>query len=119
MPLLERFFRTIDRIGAIQPPALDALARLNPEKFYLENVRSVLGVSHSRALEICEAAVRQGVFQAGVEVACPDGSVAATADDESELPESIHCWTDDSDGHCEEIEVPTASCRKTRFYRLV
>lgn len=94
-----------------------ALAQLNPEKIYVENVRSVLDVSTHRAEQICETAVRQGVFQKGIEVLCPDGVVAASADSEANLPTTVTCWTDTGRGW-DETEIPTAQLRKIPFYRL-
>ena len=93
------------------------LARLNPDKFYIENVRSILGVSHASAVRICETAVRQGLFERRVEVKCPDGAVAASADSERNLPEMVKCWHED-DGHLEAEELPTKTLEKTTFYRF-
>lgn len=112
----------LDIIGNVLPTnplsgEEDALARLNPDKIYLENVRSVLGVSHKKALEICERAARQGFFRRGVEVLCPDGAVAASADIESNLPPTVHCWME-QDGNFEEVDLPTETLRKVAFYRL-
>lgn len=95
----------------------EALSKLNPDKFYLENVRSLLGVSHQRALELCNSAVRQGFFKRRVEVMCPDGVVAASADTEEQLPMTVHCLAE-SEGHLEEIELPTRSLSKIITYSL-
>lgn len=120
MRLLERLFRTIS--GGI--PGLELsegkaakLASLNPDKFYVENVRSILGVSYAAAVGICETAVRQGLFERRVEVVCPDGAVAASADVEAHLPETVRCWHE-AEGHLEAEELPTNSLEKKTFYRL-
>ena len=93
------------------------LARLNPEKIYLENVRSVLGVSSPMAQRICETAVRRGLFQRMVEVVCPDGSIAASAESEASLPPNVTCWKEEQ-GDLEPVEMATASLSKSVFYRL-
>ena len=93
------------------------LSTLNPEKFYIENVRSIMDISYASALRICEAAVRQGLFIRGVEVKCPDGAVAAAADKETELPEIVRCWHLE-DGHYEPEELATRDLEKSTFYRL-
>jgi hypothetical protein len=93
------------------------LSSLDPEKIYIENVRSILGVSYSSAMRICETAVRQGLFKRFVEVKCPDGAVAASANTEAELPKTVRCWTE-TDGHLEEVEFSTESLAKATFYRL-
>jgi hypothetical protein len=95
----------------------EAIAKLNPDKIYVENVRAALGVSSTSAQQICETAVRQGLFERYIEVVCPDGTIAASAHLESELPEMVHCWTE-HDGELEEAEVDTSTLTKTTFYRL-
>lgn len=71
--LFQRFLKRISELipDRLVSGDLEALARLNPEKFYVENVRSVLGVSSSTAQRICDTAVRQGAFQKCVEVVYP------------------------------------------------
>ena len=93
------------------------LARLNPDKIYLENVRSVLGVSSPVAQRICETAVRRGLLQKRVEVVCPDGSIAASGDSEANLPPTVTFWKEDQ-GDLEPVEMATASLQKAVFYRL-
>jgi hypothetical protein len=116
---LEKFLDLISRILPSDPVSgLQAeLAQLDPDKIYVENVRSILHVSTSVAERVLETAVRQGVFQKGVEVRCPDGAVAATADSEKNLPRSVHCWHE-LDGDMEEIEVATDELSKVTFYKL-
>ena len=113
--LFQKFFETISSwFPDHELGDLSALARLNPDKFYLENVRNVLGISSTSAQRICDTAVRQGAFQVGVEVVCPNGAVAATASDEASLPETVRCWTEEYD----EQELPTRTLSKRVFYRL-
>jgi len=94
-----------------------AIAKLNPDKIYLENVRSALGVSASKARLFCETAVRRGVFSKRVEVICPDGSVAVSARNESELPEVVRCWQEDG-GEYIQVELATKDLRKVFFYQM-
>jgi len=93
------------------------LSELKPDKFYVENVRSLLATSTWQAQQICETGVRQRVFDKGVEVLCPDGAVGAEAMDESSLPETIQCF-EERDGHWEAEDLPTETLRKNTFYRL-
>lgn len=117
--LFEKFFRTISSLVPDRWLAADlgALSRLNPDKIYVENVRSVLGTTTARARFICEIAVRQGVFMRRVEVLCPDGSVGASAPIETELPETVHCWLEEN-GDLREITLATAQLTKTTFYQF-
>jgi hypothetical protein len=96
---------------------LDALTRLNPDKIYIENVRSVFGISSRSAERYCEAAVRQGIFSKFIEVHCPNGAVATSATSENALPETVRCWMEE-DGSNEEAWIPTRELAKTAFYRL-
>lgn len=75
-------------------------------------------MSHESAKRICETAVRQGVFERRVEVMCPDGVVAASADSEANLPATVQCWHEEQ-GHLEAEELPTKDLEKTIFYRLI
>jgi hypothetical protein len=116
---LTKFLETISRIipGDVFSGKEDALSSLNPDKIYVENVRSVLGVSNRRAVQICESAVRQGLFRRGIEILCPDGAVAVSVDSVSEIPKTVHCWKQQGD-EIEEEELPTSALRKITFYRL-
>lgn len=96
---------------------LDALAQLDPEKIYVENVRSMLAISFKEAEAICETAARQGLLKKGVEVLCPDGSVGAIADSERLLPEKVECWFEE-EGHLEPREIDTHGLQKVIYYRL-
>jgi hypothetical protein len=114
--LSNRFWKTISRIfpgGALEGRE-DVIAKLNPEKIYVENVRSALGVSYAAAVRFCETAVRQGFFSPGIEVLCPDGMVAAAAGKEEDLPVTVHCFGE----HGQEDEFPTKFLRRITFYRL-
>jgi hypothetical protein len=120
MKWFSRFWtRTLDLMpGKSTPPGtLAALARLNPERFDLENVRSVLGVSIATARTICDTAVRQGVFRHQVQALTPEGRGVATAPTEAELPSTVSEWKD-VDGHPEEFAYDTATLRKVDIYSL-
>jgi hypothetical protein len=120
MSLFDRFLRTIRSLvpSGITEKQSRLLAQLDTHKIYVENVRSLLDVSHAEAVRILETAVRQGVFRRCIEVMCPDGAVAASANTEAELPLTVHCWIDDGEGHLEETELLTKSLKKAVFYRF-
>jgi hypothetical protein len=118
--LLTRFFDTISKFVPGDPLLggnVEAIAKLNPDKIYVENVRSALRISFGMAARICETAVRQGLFDRFVEVVCPDKSIATSAPTEAELPQTVHCWQEDR-GELHELELETASLSKTVFYRF-
>lgn len=120
MALLSKLFQTISRFlpdPALSEKEVEMLSNLNPEKFYAENVRHILGISHASAVRICETAVRQGLFERRVEVMCPDGAVASSADTEAHLPPTVRCWHQEG-GFLEQEELPTETLEKAVFYRL-
>jgi len=120
MALLSKLFQIISRIAPdpkLSDKEAEMLSALNPDKFYAENVRHILGVSHASAVRICETAVRQGIFERLVEVKCPDGAVGASADTEDHLPPTVRCWHRDG-GFLEAEDIATKTLEKTTFYRL-
>lgn len=115
-----KFLNTIREVIHLDPLSginQEALSRLNPKKIYVENVRSILGISHKRAKSLCETAVRRGVFARGIEVLCPDSTVATSSDRESSLPTTVICLIAEG-GNYEEREFSTISLDKITFYRL-
>jgi hypothetical protein len=120
MALLGKLFQAISRVlpnPGFSEKEAEMLSNLNPEKFYAENVRHILGVSHASAVRICETAVRQGLFERRVEVICPDGAVAASADTEDHLPALVRCWHQEG-GFLEPNDIRTDTLEKAVFYRL-
>lgn len=117
--MFQKLLDTTSRLLAVNPLAGKEaeLAQLNPQKIYVENLRSLMDVPKKAAEALCEAAVRQGFFSRKVEVMCPDGSVAATADKEEDLPAIVSCWVNE-DGQVDQVDTPTASLKRTIFYQL-
>lgn len=120
MSLFGRFFQAIKSLlpTALTDEQMGLLSRLDTHKIYVENVRSLLGVSHQEAVNILETAVRQGVFTKKIGVMCPDGHVAAEAESEDRLPQTIHCSSEDDEGFPEELELLTKTLKKVTFYSL-
>jgi len=113
-----RFWKKItDLAPASSSIDMDRLAKLNPDHIELENVRSLLGVSAPAARQICETAVRRGVFRKRVQVLCPNNSVAVTVDDGNQLPDTVRC-REEIEGHLEVQSVPVSELRKVHFYCL-
>lgn len=118
----EGFFDTISRwIGPGRQQRFDLaeLSKLDPSRFYVENVRALLNTSTEAAREICEAAVRRGTFVRGIDILCPDGSVAASADTEDGLPPAVDCVVEDLDsGFARVVAMPSANLARDVYYRL-
>jgi hypothetical protein len=114
---LEKLLNSMARRFPGKPLSREALSRLNPDKIYVENVRSLLDVSHSSAVEILEDGLKQGWLRSGVEVMCPDGTVAASAETIEKLPRTVNC-TQIEAGHPEEVQLPTNTLSVVKFYKL-
>jgi len=95
----------------------DAILHLNPDKIYLENIRSILGVPTAIAKLICETAVRKGLFFERVEVLSPDDTVVLTAANEQELPESISYMIFEGEDY-DRQESATKDLKKRTYYQL-
>jgi hypothetical protein len=115
-----RFFNAIGRVAPGDPfmgGSPKDIAKLNPDKFYVENVRAAMRVSSKRAQLFCDTAVRQGIFDRWVEVIAPDDVVAVSARIEEDLPPTVHRWVE-RDGELEDVVLQTSELPKRIFYRL-
>ncbi len=99
------------------PARLRAFSSLRPQRIYVENVRSLLGTNSWIAKQICETAVRQGIFIKRVQVLCPDGSVAITVDDVEDIPATVNCRKE-VDGETEDTIEPTDRLDRLEFYQF-
>jgi len=118
--LLRKFLDIISKFVQVDPLSdkeAALLAKLNPDRIYLENVRTLLNVSPQTARRICETAVRQGLFTRKIGVLCPDKNIGATAQTEDQLPATVHC-TIEREGQFEEEDIPTEQLDKITFYQL-
>jgi hypothetical protein len=93
------------------------IAKLDPDKIYVENVRAAMRTSERQARLYCETAVRQGIFDRYVEAILPDDVVAVSAPTERELPLTVQRWVE-RDGKMEEETFETATLSRRAFYRL-
>jgi hypothetical protein len=99
------------------PRRVKALSQVNPQRIYVENIRSVLGTSTWVAKQICETAVRQGIFVKRIQLLCPGGE-AYTVDNGVPVPKTIRCHKE-VDGETEEYIETTDHLQRLEFYALV
>ena len=114
----KRFFRIISDHLVATPARLKVLSALDTQRIYVENVRAFLGTSTWIARQICETAVRQGLFVKRVQILCPDGAVALTVDDEKAVTDEVQCWRE-VDGELEPVSERTERLDRLEFYQLV
>jgi hypothetical protein len=117
---LTQLFQTIDNsfIGRFVDKKLNVLNHTNPNRIYVENVRSFYNLPFSVARFICEVAVREGIFTKHYALECPnEGRVIITTNNRSWLPETVVCQ------NCEllerdKYEFRLSECKVTEFYKL-
>ncbi len=94
--LLIRFFQAIDNsfIGKLIDKKLKLLDHTDPDRIYVENVRSFYNIPTFAAKFFCEIAVKERVFKKKIGVICPNddcGRIITTIDDLAHLPKKVKC----------------------------
>lgn len=117
---LIRFFRRIDRgaFGRFVSRKREQMVNTDPDKIYIENVRSFFGISSRLAKFFCDMAVRENLLIRRIGVLCPnDGNIIEIVDDLNDLPSYLVCET------CfhlerEPNEWKSTELRTVTFYQL-
>ena len=81
-----------------------SLETLNPDRIYIENIRSVLGSNTRIATIICNIAVRQGFFVKRYALACKNDScdrILASYSSLDQIPKRITCDFCEEEGKME------------------
>ncbi|MDF7813591.1 hypothetical protein P1X16_19595 [Hymenobacter sp. YC55] len=115
-----KFLEIIDRsfIGRFVQNRLNILEHTDPNRIYVEQVRSFYGVPKFVAKYLCEKAVQKGLFVKRFGVECPnEGRLIITAGSREELPRVIYC------SNCEALEedkyeFALEECHVEEFYKL-
>lgn len=117
----EKLFNIIDKtwVGKIIAKKEAIIRKTDPERIYVENVRSFLHLPFSVAQLLCNMAVRERLFKKKVGVECPNcGRLIKTYSDINEIEHNIHCAT------CElkeedKFNFESKDLKKITFYQLV
>lgn len=119
MKSFERFLSVmIERLANLVPAAkLRAMKQLNPQRIYVENVRSIFGTPTWVARLVCETAVKHGIFVKNVQILCPDGAVAETVPASKAIPLNVRCW-EEHEGDLEQVKVSTDGLQRLEVYAL-
>lgn len=74
--------------------------RLDPNRIYVENIRSFFGLPFKVARFFCEMAVKQKYFTKKIGIICPnDGRIIMSVDSREDIPEKVVCE------HCQFLEL--------------
>lgn len=117
-----KFLQRIDKtfIGEFVSRKQQIIASTDPNRIFVENIRSFFGISTRLATILCELAVRDGILTKKIGVECPNsdcGRLILSVDDLKQIPETIVCQTCElRENHDYEFHVK--SVRTTTFYQL-
>lgn len=95
------------------------LQGVNPNKFYVEEVRAVMNTSTRTAQALCEDGVREGVFEKHFELLDPKTDrTVATASSEDNLPSRIIIGPGLDNMDDEPQEISRSDLRTMVYYSL-
>jgi hypothetical protein len=99
---------------------LDIIRNTNPNRIYVENIRSFYNISTFEAKFFCDLAVREGLFIKKYGVTCPNKScrrIIATFSDKKAIPKKISCSICESSGE-DYFEFDVRPENIVTFYQL-
>ena len=117
---LKKFFQIIDKtpIGRFVDKKVELIESTDPDRIYVENIRSFFNLTTPIAKVLCEMAVRDKLFKKKVGFECPNcGRIINSYNSNSEIPKKIKCDT------CELLEKEDylfneINVNKITFYQL-
>lgn len=115
-----KFLEIIDQsfIGKFVQSKLDVLEHTDPNRIYVERIRSFYSLPFPIAKLLCEMAVKQKLFTKHIGIECPnDGRLILTRGINEALPQEIECT------NCEALEeeqyrFKLSECHTVEFYKL-
>lgn len=93
----------------------------DPDRIYVENVRSFFNISTRLAKYLCKIAVRQGIFRKKIAVECKNGNctrIIEVFDKEEDIPENIKCFMCELEGESE-YTFRTSELNIVEFYQYI
>ena len=117
--LLEKFSEIIDRsgIGAAISDRQRMIEQTNPNRIYVENVRSFFHIPSSVAKGLLDLAVRSGELEKRVGVLCPNCERMIADAESGYEPDQVSCNICEVNGE-EHSCFPLDACQKIEFYRV-
>jgi hypothetical protein len=106
-------------IGRFVSDKQQIIENTNPNRIYVENVRSFFQVPTAVAKHLCEVAVRTSVFEKFIAVECPnEDRIIKSYRSEKEIEEVIKCASCELKGE-ERFEFKKTECKRIEYYKLV
>lgn len=95
------------------------MEQTDPERIYVENIRSFFGFPYRVAFLLCEAAVKEGIFEKRVGLACPKcGRILTSEEPGTPSSERLACETCMADER-DQWEFARSELPTVPFYRLL
>jgi len=91
---LQKLFQIIDKsfVGNFVEKRLDLIKNTDPERIYVENIRSFYNLTTPIAKTFCEMAVRENLFKKRIGIECPNcDKLISHYSNGKEIPEKISC----------------------------
>jgi len=96
-----------------------AIEDIDPQRFYVENVRAVFGLPQPVVRRLLDLAVREGVLERRIGVLCPhEAHMVAWYTSEDMIPKDISCDICEMEGR-EDHRHSGDEMDRLPFYRLV
>lgn len=106
-------------IGKLVSRKQEIIEKTNPDRIYVENVRSFFNLSFRFAQVLCELAVRKGLFRKRVGVTCPNCErIMVSSDSDKILNGDINCEVcemNEEDRHIFNVR----DLKKINYYQLI
>jgi hypothetical protein len=118
----EKFFDWVDAspFGVAVHARKELLEHTDPDRIYVENIRSFFRLPFSTAKFLCDTAVRAGFFERCIGLECPNEAcrrlIVAECSD-APLPASVTCEVCEGLER-ERFEFTKEECHAVVFYRL-
>ncbi|RKS98633.1 hypothetical protein [Flavobacterium sp. 123] len=93
----------------------------DPDRIFVENIRSFFNIPTRWAKFLCEVAVRQGVLKKRISIECSNqecGRIIKSYDKKSEIPETIICRTCELEGF-DKFEFDTDKLNIVEYYQYI
>ena len=118
---LDVFLRLIDSppVRRFVDRKREAVEAIDPQRIYVENVRTFFGFPHSVSRLLLETAVREGALERWVGVLCPyHRHIVKSYPSEDAVPESVFCLACEAEGR-EQPDHQRRELGRQIFYKLV
>jgi hypothetical protein len=115
-----KFLQAIDNsfIGRLVQSKLNIIEHTNPNRIYVENIRSFYNMPFPLAKFFCEMAAKQGFFIKQYGIKCPNqDNIIKVVSKKSDLPDVVHCDICESLGK-DRFEFNISECKIQEFYKL-